>query len=119
MMGSTSFWLDHFGAARFSVAFLEWPILSLVHFGEDLFGANFMQFFSFSVFRSEPFFLSFMCRLANHYPISMSLFCLSHNVVYLLHFCPNWDRSKINKQGCCLARKVHGNGVIALYRMEK
>jgi len=28
--------------------------------------------------------------------------------------CPSWDkdRSKINKQGCGLARKGHGDGVI-------
>jgi len=32
--------------------------------------------------------------------------------VFTTTFCPNWDRSKINKQGCCLARKGHGNGVI-------
>jgi len=24
----------------------------------------------------------------------------------------SWDRSKINKQECCLTRKGHGNGVI-------
>jgi len=45
------------------------------------------------------------------------LFCLSHSFVYLLCFCPNWarsyDKSKINKHGCCLARKGHGNGVNA------
>jgi len=27
------------------------------------------------------------------YPVSMSLFCLSYNFVYLLYFYPNWDRS--------------------------
>jgi len=27
------------------------------------------------------------------YPISMSLFCLSHSFVYLLYFCSSWDRS--------------------------
>jgi len=28
-----------------------------------------------------------------NYPVSMSLFCLSHSFVYLLYFCPNWNRS--------------------------
>jgi len=42
----------------------------------------------------------------------MSLFCPSHNSVHPLHFRPSWDRSKLNKQGCGTARKVHGNGVI-------
>jgi len=28
-----------------------------------------------------------------HLPRSMSLFCLSRSFVYLLYFCPNWDRS--------------------------
>jgi len=32
--------------------------------------------------------------------------------VYLLYFCPNTDRSKINKQGCDLARKGHVNGYL-------
>jgi len=41
----------------------------------------------------------------------MSLLCLSHNLVYLLYFCPSLDISKINKQGCGLARKGHGNVV--------
>jgi len=27
------------------------------------------------------------------YRVSMSLFCLSHDFVYLLYFCPSWDRS--------------------------
>jgi len=27
------------------------------------------------------------------YPVSMFLFCLSHSYIYLLYFCPNWDRS--------------------------
>jgi len=41
----------------------------------------------------------------------MSLFRLSHNFVYLLYLCPNWDKSKINKQECGLTRKGHRNGV--------
>jgi len=55
------------------------------------------------------------------YPVSMSLFCFSHSFVYLLYFCPSCpsfvyytsdpDKSKINKQGCGLARKGHGFGV--------
>jgi len=44
----------------------------------------------------------------------MSFFCLSHDLVYLLYFCPSLD--KINKQGCCLARKGHGNTVIVCDR---
>jgi len=27
------------------------------------------------------------------YPVYISLFCLSHSFVYLLYFCPNWERS--------------------------
>jgi len=30
-------------------------------------------------------------------PLFMSLFYLSHSFVYLLYFCPNWNRSQINK----------------------
>jgi len=41
----------------------------------------------------------------------MSLSCLSHSFVYLLYFCPNRTEGKINKQGCGLARKGHGNEV--------
>jgi len=41
----------------------------------------------------------------------MSLFCLSHNLVYSLYFCRSLDISKINEQGCGLARKGHGSGV--------
>jgi len=41
----------------------------------------------------------------------MSLFCLSHNLVYLLYFCPRLDRSTIDKQGCGLTRKEYGNAV--------
>jgi len=29
----------------------------------------------------------------HYYPVSMSLFCLSHSFVYLLYFCPSRDRS--------------------------
>jgi len=28
-----------------------------------------------------------------HNRVSMSIFCLSHNLIYLLYFCPSWDRS--------------------------
>jgi len=45
----------------------------------------------------------------------MSLFCLSHNLIYLLYVCPSQDRSynisKLNKQGCGLAINGHGNEV--------
>jgi len=58
-------------------------------------------------------------NIAINYRVSMSLFCLNHRFVYLLYFCPGWDRSKdrskINKQGCSLARKGHGNGVNETY----
>jgi len=40
----------------------------------------------------------------------MSLFCLSHKLVCFLYFCPSMN--KINKQGCGLAKKGHGNEVI-------
>jgi len=51
----------------------------------------------------------------------MSLFGLSHGFVYLLYFCPSWDkskdRSKINKQGRGWARKGHGIGVIVILQL--
>jgi len=31
--------------------------------------------------------------ISNNYPVSMSLFCLSHSFVDSLYFCSNWDRS--------------------------
>jgi len=58
-----------------------------------------------------------MKALRTQYPVSMSLFCLSHNFVYLLYFCLNWDRSKINKQGCGLTGKGHGNGVKVIFQI--
>jgi len=38
------------------------------------------------------------------YRVSMTLFCLNHNLVYLLYFCPSLLISRINKlkQGCGL-----------------
>jgi len=44
----------------------------------------------------------------------MSLFCLSHSLVYLFYFCASWNRSKINKQGYGLGRKGHENRVYVL-----
>jgi len=43
----------------------------------------------------------------------MFLFCLGHNLVYLLYVlvCPSLDISKINKQRCGLARNEYGNAV--------
>jgi len=29
----------------------------------------------------------------DNYCVSMYLFCLNHSFVYLLYFCPTWDRS--------------------------
>jgi len=42
--------------------------------------------------------LALRCRRPMHifldfYPVSMSLFCLTHSFVYLFYFCPSWDRS--------------------------
>jgi len=37
--------------------------------------------------------IAFNYRKTNVYRISMSLFCLSYNLVYLLYFCSSWDRS--------------------------
>jgi len=49
--GFTTLWCDHFGAARFVVALFALPILLLVYFGADLFGANFTKIiFSFAFF---------------------------------------------------------------------
>jgi len=51
----------------------------------------------------------------HNYRVSISLLCLSHNLVYLLYFCPSLDKSfdisKINKQRSGLARKGHRNAV--------
>jgi len=47
----------------------------------------------------------------DHLPRFHVPFCLSHNLIYLLYFCPSLDISEINKQGCGLARKEHGNAV--------
>jgi len=44
----------------------------------------------------------------NDITVSMPLFCLSHNFVYLLYL----DIIKINKQGCGLAKKGHENMII-------
>jgi len=48
--------------------------------------------------------------------VSITLFCLSLDLVYLLYFCLSLDISqdinKINKQRSDLARKGRGNAVI-------
>jgi len=44
-------------------------------------------------------------KVGIYYRVSMYFFCLSLNLVYLLYFCSSLDRSKINKQGCGLARR--------------
>jgi len=56
--------------------------------------------------------------MTSQMPRSMSLFCQSLNFACLLYFYPSLNISKINKQGCGLARKGHGNAVkigIVLY----
>jgi len=61
-------------------------------------------------------FTSYIALYEPNYCIFMPLFCLSHNLVYLVYFCPSLDKifdiSKINKQGCGLARNGHGNAMI-------
>jgi len=52
----------------------------------------------------------------------MSLFCLSHNFVYLLYLYPSldisYDISKTNK-GCDLARKGHENAIYEKFPAKK
>jgi len=53
-----------------------------------------------------------------NYPVSMSLFCLSHN---LFIYCTSGlalDIIKINKQGCGLARKEHRNAVNVFAQLQ-
>jgi len=50
-MGCMTLWRDHLGEPVLLWPFLSSPILLLVHFGADLFGANFTKIiFSFSNF---------------------------------------------------------------------
>jgi len=55
---------------------------------------NFFASLEFDFFRVQLKF-AFKVRpyvlFRHNNPVSMSLFCLSHNLVYLLHFCPNLD----------------------------
>jgi len=73
----------------------SWPFLpkNLSCFGQFLSKILIYSIFSLKIF---------LKLIINNYPVSISLFCLSPSFVY---------RSKINKQGCGLARKGHGNGV--------
>jgi len=54
------------------------------------------------------------------YPVSMSIFCLSHIALFIYYTSvpigtEAKDRSKINKQGCDLPRKGHGNGIFVTH----